>query len=299
MDVERPGSFFRGSELPRLLILAAIMVGGWVVAWNYFSRRPEPSELPLVATKAPEPVVADHSPEFETVADRTPISLRDNAAYLLLLGRARTLSPDELAAKSRRDILLAHLWETPELYRGVPVHLLGSALRVLRYQSKLSQSGWLYEAWIITPEAARVPYVCIFEDAPAGLPIGPNLSERVVFNGYFLKVMKYQAGDVARGAPVLIGRIGWVAGEPSPGGGGSGPTVLQVSLAVLAVLIAISLLRWVFQLRTFLSAPSRRPAFLSKATQDEIEPSQLDAWARSMAGDADSKGEPEHELDDR
>jgi hypothetical protein len=295
--VERPGSFFRGSELPRLLILSAVMVAGWAFAWNYLQKRPEPVDPPVSAGEKPERVVADNSVEFESVTDRTPMSLRDNAAYSLLLDRARAQRPEELAAKSRRDILLSHLWETPELYRGVPVHLLGSALRVLRYPSKLSPSGWLYEAWVVTPESARVPYVCVFEHAPKGLPIGANVSERVVFNGYFLKVMKYQAGDTARGAPVLIGRIGWTPHEPA-GGPGTGPTTLQVSLYVLAVLIGISLLRAIYQFRTFFFRPNRSPLVRSRSAADQIEPSDLDDWARSMADDNDHSA-PEQEPDDR
>jgi hypothetical protein len=296
--VERPGTFFRGSELSRLLILAAIMVGGWVFAWNYFQKQPEPAEPPLQVAGKPEPVVADSSSQFESVTDRTPMSFRDNAAYSLLLERARATPENELAAKSRRDILFAHLWENPALYRGVPVHILGSALRVLRYESKLSQSGWLYEAWIVTPDAARLPYVCVFEDAPKGLPIGPNVSERVVFNGYFLKVMKYAAGDVTRGAPVLVGRIGWTPHEP-PAGPGTGPTVLQVTLYVLAVLIAISLIRTIYQFRTFFFWPSRSALIRSKSASDEIEPAQLDAWAQSMAEGEESLLTFDDEPDDR
>jgi len=280
------------------LVLAAIMVGGWAFSWNYFQKRPEPVEPPLVVAGKPEPVVADRSLAFETVTDRTPMSFRDNAAYSLLLDRARATSADELAAKSRRDVQLAHLWETPELYRGVPVHILGSALQVLRYQSKLSPTGWLYEAWVITPEAARVPYVCVFEDAPQGLPIGGNVSERMIFNGYFLKVMKYQASDVSRGAPVLIGRIGWVPHEPA-GGPGSGPSVLQVSLYVLAVLIAISLVRSIYQARTLFFRPSRAPILHSKSAGDEIDPSALNAWAESMAAHDDASPAPDRERDDR
>ena len=78
---------------------------------------------------------------------------------------------------------------------------MGTALRVLRYESKLSKTGWLYEAWIdhagrpggsLTSASSR--------SSPKGFPIGTNVSERVVFNGYFLKIMKYEAADVARGA---------------------------------------------------------------------------------------------------
>lgn len=296
--MRRPGSFFRGSELSRLLILAAIMVGGWSYAWYYFQKRPEPAEPLLKAAGKPQPVIADHSPGFESVTDRTPMSFRDNAAYSRLLERARDMSPDELASRSRRDILLSHLWETPELYRGVPVHLLGSALRVLRYQSKLSPKGWLYEAWVITPDAARVPYCCVFEDAPEGLPIGPNVSERVVFNGYFLKIMKYQAGDVARGAPVLVGRIGWTPSERSSAPE-SGPSVLQISLCVLVGLIAISLFRWIYQLRRFFLRPAPSAAPHHRAAVDEIEPTELDAWAQSMAATDQDSDSQDHEPDDR
>src|SRR5262245_30119908 len=234
------------------------MVVGWAVVWRYTQRLPEPAEPPVMVTGRPEPVVADRSVEFETVRDRTPMSFRDNAAYALLLDRARRQAPSELAAISRRDLVLTHLWEHPELYRGVPIHLLGSALRVLRYESKLSKTGWLYEAWIITPETSRVPYACVFEDAPKGLPIGPNVSERVVFNGYFLKIMKYAAADVDRGAPVLVGRIGWQPREASAPAEpeGMSPT-LRWTLIALATMFVVSLVRWITQLRRVVARSDR------------------------------------------
>jgi hypothetical protein len=256
------------------------MVVGWVLFWNFTQKRLALAEPPLTATEKPEPIVADHSEEFETVTDRTPISFRDNAAYSLLLGRAREKSADELAAESRRDIVLAHLWKNPELYRGVPIHLLGTALRVLRYESKLSKTGWLYEAWIIAPDSTRVPYVCVFEKAPEGLPIGGNISERVVFNGYFLKLMKYQAADVARGAPVLVGRIGWEQSGTSPAQDTN--NTLKWSLRVIGVMLLISLGRWIFQLHRLFSAPKLAPKL---PPNEEIDPSALNAWAQSLARD--------------
>jgi hypothetical protein len=281
--VERSSPFFRGSELTRLLILAVVMVVGWVFYWNYTQKRSELVEPPLTATEKPEPIIADHSEEFETVTDRTPISFRDNAAYSLLIGRARERAPEELAAVSRRDIVLAHLWRNPELYRGVPIHLLGTALRVLRYESKLSKTGWLYEAWIVTPDETRVPYVCVFEKAPNGLPIGANISERVVFNGYFLKLMKYQANDVPRGTPVLVGRIGW---EPRADGTNLS---LKLSLWVIAGMFFISLGRWIFQLHRLFTAPKFTPRL---PPNEEIDPSTLHAWAQSLARDDDP--DPDH-----
>jgi hypothetical protein len=217
------------------------------------------------------------------------VGFRDNAAYALLLERARGKTPAELAQASRRDVALAQLWQNPEMYRGVPIHLLGSALRVLRYPSKLSKTGWIHEASIITPDAPRNPYVCVFEEAPAGFPIGTNVSERVVFNGYFLKIWKYDAADVPRGAPLLVGRIGWGGREAASTRSTS--STLWWSLAVLGMLFLISLARWIYQLRRLFLAPSQGPLHQPAGAADLIEPAALDAWARSVAPQDESKAD--------
>ena len=175
MEPSHSRRLFVGSELPRLLMLGAVMVVGWGLVWRFANQRPQPVEAIARAEPKPEPVVADRADEFETVTDRTPISFRDNAAYAYLLEKARKLTPVELAAQSRRDILLTHIWERPELYRGVPIHLLGTAKRVLRYESKLSKTGWLYEAWIVTPEPPSIPYQLRFRGTlPRAFPWAPT-----------------------------------------------------------------------------------------------------------------------------
>ena len=40
--MERPPGFFQGSELPRLLILAIVMVVGWALVWHFARRLPQP-----------------------------------------------------------------------------------------------------------------------------------------------------------------------------------------------------------------------------------------------------------------
>jgi hypothetical protein len=269
------------------------MAVGWGLVWYFAQQRPQPIEPTPVAGQAPEPVVADTSAAFETVSDRTAMSFRDNAAYAYLLEKARKQSPTELARQSRRDVLLTHLWERPEHYRGVPVHLLGTALRVLRFESKLSRTGWLYEAWVVTPEASKYPYTCVTEEVPEGFPLGPNVSERVVFNGYFLKLMKYQAGDVPRGAPVLIGRLGWepsAAAGPGPEARAGGNSALSWMLPVLGLLFLISLGRWIYQLSNVLSTPgAAKPA---RTPAEDLPPGKLDAWAASL-GDLPGGAEPD------
>ena len=43
--METSSRFFRGSELPRLLVLAAVMVMGWGLFWHFLQQRPQPAEL--------------------------------------------------------------------------------------------------------------------------------------------------------------------------------------------------------------------------------------------------------------
>jgi hypothetical protein len=288
--VERPPGFFQGSELPRLLILAVVMVAGWALVWQFAHKMPPAAEPEFVATEKPEPVVADRSDEFETVTDRTPTEFRDSAARALLLERARSKTPAELATVARRDIVLAHLWQNPSHYRGVPIHLLGAARRVLRYDSKLSKTGWLYEAWIFTREDPVVPYACIFEEAPPGFPIGTDVSERVVFNGYFLKIMKYQASDVSRGAPVLVGRIGWEPRDSSADGKNS---LLRWSLIGIGIMFVVSLGRWAYQLYRLFTAPPVSPLPAVRSPTEEVDASTLEDWVHSLNPADDSMGDLE------
>jgi hypothetical protein len=262
------------------------MLAGWALAWHYAQALPAPDEPPVTATAKPVPIVPDRSMEFETVTDRTPIGFRDDAAYALLLERAKAKSPDELAAVSRRDVVLPHLWQNPEQYRGVPIHLLGTARRVLRYPCKLTPSGWIYEASIITPDAPKAPYVCMFEDAPEGLPLGPNISERVVFNGYFLKIWAYKATDVARGAPLLVGRIGWQAREPATAGGKD--SMLWWSLVIIGAMFFISLGRWAYQLIRVFNPPPGSSLVSTSPPTEEIDPKALSTWVHSMSPGDDS-----------
>jgi hypothetical protein len=295
--VERPAAFFRGSELPRLLVLAVVMLAGWGLFLRFANRPPAAPEPVFTVGDNPEPIVADRSVEFESVTDRTPVEFRDSAAYEMLLKRTRGHTPTDLAAISRRDVLLPHLWQNPELYRGVPIHLLGTALRILRYPSKLSETGWIYEASIIAPDAPRNPYVCVFEEAPKGLPIGPDVSERVVFNGYFLKIWKYQARDVARGAPLLVGRIGWEPREPSTADGNN--ATLRWSLVAIGAMFVFSLARWMYQLVKVFNAPPSSPLRATASPTEEIQPEDLAAWVHSMEHeDGDSTAEQD-ETDER
>ena len=247
-DTDHTG-LFRGSELSRLFVLIGIAVGGWALVWFYFLHAPAaaPPPEPVVVDGIPPPIEPDKSVEFETVTDRTPLGFRDNAAYAKLLDQARQATPVDLGMAARRDIWFGQTITHPERYRGVPIHVLGTASRVLRYESPLSKTGWLYEAWVSSDETQWHPWVCVFEDAPKGFPIGANVSERIVFNGYFLKLMAYQATDKPRVAPLLVGRIGWTP-PPKDDANSKIPPTYYFPPAVVAGLPVISPFRWITQL---------------------------------------------------
>ena len=283
---ERAG-LFRGSELPRLLTLIAVAVVGWVVVWKLAPIQAVPADPQERVAGTPAPIVPDTGPEFETVKDRTAVSFRDSAAYEVLLRRARETTPVALAAEARRDVALAQLYERPAHYRGVPIHILGRCLRVLRYESKLSRNGWLYEAWVstyddLTFDSQKFPYICVFEDPPKGLPIGEKVSERVVFNGYFLKLSLYQSPAARPFAPVLVGRIGWTPpAQPTDDGGRS---LRFWAAALVGVLFLFTLIRWLATLRrslTFRPAGTRKP----ERPLDEIAPEALAQWVETVSDD--------------
>lgn len=223
-DEEKNPSFFRGGELPKLLVLTGILVAGSAaLAAQFWTDDQEQAPKPVAVAKAiVAPIEPDHAEEFGGVRDLTETSLLDNAPKKLLLERARATSPGDLDSQAHRDVLFTHLWDRPEQYRGVPVHIEGTALRMITYEVSptFTPKGRLYEAWITTAESQRFPYCCVFEDLPEGFPIGPNISEYVSFNGYFLKKLAYVAGDKPRGAPLLIGKLGW---RPQANGRGLAP----------------------------------------------------------------------------
>ena len=278
--------FFKGSELPRLLVLLVILVFGLVATYEYvYYKQNQPVPEPeLLVAGLPAPIVPDNGPEFETVTDKTPLGLRDMAAYHKLLERARATSSAELDKEARRDIFYSHLWDRPEHYRGVPIHLLGTARRVLHYESKKAKNGWINEAWVFSSDSPTSPYCCVFEDAPKGLPIGANIAERVIFNGYFLKLMKYEASDSPRGAAVLIGRIGWTAPPPHAKNGDAGVlghgTLFWFGLA-LAVMFCLSLMRWIIGLKRAMAPRSSIAERVRLHPKEEIHPDELAQWVES------------------
>ncbi len=66
-------------------------------------------------------------------------------------------------------------------------------------KSKLVASGKLYELWITPPDRERELFACVAEKLPEGFQVDASDGEPVVFHGFFLKVIVYEAVDSRRG----------------------------------------------------------------------------------------------------
>jgi hypothetical protein len=297
----RPSSLFRGSELPRLLLLAAIALAGWPMIVLF--ARPQAEDKPVgppVTAASLTPVVPDDGVEFQALIDKAPIQARETAAYAALLERAREASASELATSSHKDLLYTHLWERPRLYRGVPVHIEGTAKRIITYEANpaLTPKGRLYEAWVFSDENRAFPYVLIFEDAPPALPIGPDLFHRVTFDGYFLKLLGYRAEDKWRGAPLLVGRLRStppLAEAPAPMVELRNYSRRDGFFLICLLLLGYIAIRAFFQVRKALRGS--RPGPRASAAPEGLPPDQVAQWLQNLPGEPDApaaQGGPIH-----
>lgn len=265
--------------------------------YSFYARQQAAAPPPVERADLPRPV-AGGPPlpppatgiEFEGIHDKTAMSPRDNPAYLKLLQRVREKSPAELARESRRGIFFSQLIDNPERYRGLPIHIEGLVRRSMRQEtpgSHLFTRGFYFESYATTPDSSKFPWILVFEDAPKGFPIGGDLKEPVSFDGYFLKLLAYEAGDTARFAPLLVGRIHWQASPTAPkppAAHWSAPSWVAVALGLLVILM---LARWTLFARRYFRPSVPRP---SSAVRDEIAPEDLSAWIESQE-DPDSEDE--------
>ena len=159
-----------------------------------------------------DPEAFQHFQEIaELITDKTKLHSREMMAYWQLLGWSRTQPFAEFEQRAQRDLILTQIWEEPQKYRGKPVRLRLHVRRVLEWGLESEKNPLkvpkVYEAMGWTDESKSLPYTIVFTEKPPGLPIGSNVEAEVVFVGYFLKILAYDAFDAKRGTPLLMGRV--------------------------------------------------------------------------------------------
>ena len=212
------------------MLMALVVIGFFYnrlkdpTIWRFITDDPvhaqEPDRQKPIAVEQPETLVpgpndlddasADEMRQLlDFVVDRAPLKTREMHAYWKLIDWSRTEPIRELERRAKTNIPFKDFWEQPNRYRGELIRLRLHVRRVLQYDAPANPSNikTVHEAWGWTDDSLSFPYVIVFPEAPAGLPIGQDVRTEVVFTGYFLKIMTYTAFDHPRGAPLLVGRV--------------------------------------------------------------------------------------------
>jgi hypothetical protein len=293
----RADSFFHGGELRGLILFAVLMAVGWPVILSYARKRDAaPPPPPVVDNRPLEP---DKGLAFDGLQDKVVGGVREITAFKILLDRSRETPVEEIDRKARRDVFYTHLWERPELYRGIPIHLEGTLLKTLaheQFNEKIAPKKRVLEVWFSTPESRPFPYVVMVEDPPPGLVVGFDQNERIIVDAYFLRLLRYDAGDAPRAAPLLVGKVRWAKADPNSGA----PAVAAPDLwsawlpyGACALIVVYLGFRIAFQVRR-----SRRPVvprqsfLLTDPPRDEIAPDELANWVETLP-DEDDEDEPD------
>lgn len=215
---------------------------------------------------------------FKAVQDRQPLQDFEMSAYWQLMRWSRTRPFAEFEKLARRDVPYSSLWEEPNLYRGLPIRLKLHVRRVQKFEPSKNPQDLkvVYEAWGWTDDSRSFPFCVVFPDKPDSLPIGTDVEADVVFVGYFLKWMSYQAFDTKKNSPLLIGRlrpVGRAAGVAKTGGWES------AFLTLIGGVLLLSFLGW------FAIYGLRRPRTIVAATTSI--PDQLPAnWIAGVSTEA-------------
>jgi len=167
-------------------------------------------------------------------------------------------TPADAFAKSAEEnahVTFAHLWSSPDQYRGKVVSIKGRLVRVRKYEATLAAQKvgvkYVYDGWIQGPTRGSYPFWVVFTNLPEGLKEAEEMNREVTFSGYFLKKMKYVAGDGSKflQTPFLVGPTVILAREAPP----APPTtpismtvVASVVVVIVAVSIGLVLLSWYF-----------------------------------------------------
>lgn len=214
---------------------------------------------------------------FKAVQDRQPLQDFEMSAYWQLMRWSRTRPFAEFEKLAHRDVAYSRLWEEPNLYRGLPIRLKLHVRRVQKFEPSKNPQDLkvVYEAWGWTDDSRSFPFCVVFPDKPDGLPVGTDVEADVVFVGYFLKWMSYQAFDTKKNSPLLIGRL-----RPATRPGGSAKTGGWESafLTLVGGVLLLSFLGW------FAIYGLRRPRTIVAATT--AIPEQLpDNWLAGTPSD--------------
>lgn len=208
---------------------------------------------------------------YEVIKDRTPLSVEEMTAYWKFMEWTRHQSFEEMLNRARRDVLFVNLWEQPEKHRGELIQLRVHIRRIRSHEAPDNPAHvkTVYEAWGPTDDSVSFPYVLVMSELPNQMAMGNKVEEEGVFVGYFLKNMAYEAFNVRRAAPLLVGRLQRI----TPRAGVRSQGVGWFEITIVAV-IGLGIIVWtVFQPRRKKSVRKQFPV-LKEQSISELPPEE-------------------------
>lgn len=233
---------------------------------------------------------------FQAVTDRTILTEPEMPAYWKLMRWSLAQTQSAMEARADANPFFTRFFEEPEKQRGRLFRLRVHIGRIVDHEAPKNSAGVkrIYELWGWTDDSKSFPYLLVTSELPTGLEVGPNVHAEVVFTGYFLKTMNYQASTRTLSAPLLIGRVrdfteanrARAKTEGSPF-----QLVAIVGVAGIGLVVAATLL-WL----KLTGAQPNRP-LLSEAEDPVEEWLQADAQAAVPdSSNSDDSEEPSHKL---
>jgi hypothetical protein len=295
----RLATFFRGSELPRLLTLV-VMLGVLVLlmdlardpkTWRWLAPdeqvaqvEPQPGGQPPAVDDA-QPAAegpSDEDPlerdaareEFQAVADKAPLRGEEMPAYWRLMAWTLRQPAGDLQKRADKNVTYQDLWHQPDKWRGklleIPVHLQRTLTVNDPVENDLGLKS-LYEAWGWNSNSQPYSYWMVLPQLPPGMPRGEKILEEATFVGYFLKLIPYEDREgKTRATPLLIGRLIWHPMPDNPLARRDEWTWTWYIAAALFVLFAV---RWGL---VFLGRTKPRPATEPASGDDRAVQSWLE-----------------------
>lgn len=265
----RPATFFRGSELPRLVTMI-VMLGVLFLlmdlardpkTWRWIAPDDEVAQIepppakagraPVDALPAPGPTDQDPTEqeaareEFEAVADKSPLAKEEMPAYWRLMGWELHQSTAELQQRADKNVTFRELWQQPQKWRGklveIRVHLRRTATVKDLAENPLGLKT-VYEVWGWNSQSQPYWYWMVVPELPPGMPQGESIYEEATFVGYFFKLLPYEDRQgKTLATPLLIGRLIW---HPSPDNALARRNEWTWTWYLAAALLVLFVVRW-------------------------------------------------------
>jgi hypothetical protein len=186
---------------------------------------------------------------FEVVTDKQAIGDTDMPAFWRLLKWSRSRSFAELEQRAQRDLPFAKYWQEPEKHRGELIRLPLHVRQIVKWDDISENPAGVTTTYDLSggnQESRGYPYVVVCSELPPEIKVATRTDVDVVFVGYFLKIIKYDAFGGKGGAPVLIGRVRTVpngAHVASARSAGLNALLVIGGAVIVAVIILVAVYR--------------------------------------------------------